>query len=161
MSRRLALSILVGLGAASLPIVVSAHSELDKSDPADGANLQTAPTEVVLTFSAELDPAGSKFTVTDAGGVKVGSGAVDLDVAARNTMRGRLSITKAGTYRIAWTSLSLDGDQLQGRVTFRYRPLSAPNSSMLARQGADPLPVAGILLLTVAGLLIARRAALR
>jgi methionine-rich copper-binding protein CopC len=163
MSRRLALSMIVGLTAASLPIVVSAHSELDKSDPADGANLQTAPTEVVLTFNAELDPAGSKFTVTDAGGVQVGSGAVDLNVAARNIVRGRVSITKPGTYRIAWTSLSLDGDQLKGTVTFGYRVSSPPNSSLLARQGTAPLPfsLAGIMLLAVAGLLVARRAALR
>ncbi len=160
MSRRLALSMLVGLATVSLPIVVSAHSELDKSDPADGINLQTALTQVVLTFSAELDPAGSIFTVTDAGDVKVGSGAVDLNVAARNTMRGRVSITKTGTYRIAWTSLSIDGDQLQGTMTFGYRLLSPPNSSMLGRQGTDPLPFAGILLLAAAGLLVARRAAL-
>jgi methionine-rich copper-binding protein CopC len=160
MSRRLALSMLVGLATVSLPIVVSAHSELDKSDPGDGANLPTAPTQVVLTFSAELDPAGSKFIVTDAGGVKVGSGTVDLNVAARDTMRGRVSITKAGTYRIAWTSLSIDRDQLQGTMTFGYRLLSPPNSSILGRQGTDPLPFAGILLLAAAGLLVARRAAL-
>jgi methionine-rich copper-binding protein CopC len=162
MRRRLSLSLLLGLATATLPIVVSAHSELDKSDPAAGATLPTAPTEVVLTFSTELDPAGSRFAVTDAGGAQVGSGTVDLNVAARNIMRGSVSIAKPGTYRIAWTSLSLDGDQLQGVVTFGYRLSSPPNSS-LGRQGTDPIPlnIAGIGLLAAACRLAARRGTLR
>jgi methionine-rich copper-binding protein CopC len=163
MNRRLALAIVLGLALAAVPIVVSGHSELDKSDPADSANLQTAPTEVVLTFSAELDPDGSSFTVTDATGAQVGSGTVDLNVADRNIMRGTVAITKPGTYRVAWTSLSLDGDQLRGTVTFGYRLSSPANTSMLRGQGTGPLPLslAGLLLLAAAGLLVPRRGALR
>lgn len=153
------LALLAGLALAALPIAAAAHSELDKSDPANGANLQTAPSTVVLTFTEELDPTGSSFTVTGAGGVTVGTGEVDLDVAARNILRGAVSITQPGTYKIAWTSLALDGDTLHGTVTFGYRLSSPPNTSTRPRQGADRVPftVAGVLLLVVAGLLAERR----
>jgi copper resistance protein C len=160
-NRRYLLAVLVGLAMVALPIAASAHSELDTSMPADGANLQIAPAEVALTFSAELDPDGSGFTVTDPTGAQVSTGKVDLNVAARNILRGEVSITKPGNYRVAWTSLSLDGDQLKGTVTFGYRSLSAPNTAMPG--GADPFPpgAAGVLLLAFAILLVARRELLR
>jgi methionine-rich copper-binding protein CopC len=150
----------MGIALAALPVAASAHSELDTSVPAEGANLQTAPTEVVLTFSAELDPDGSSFTVTDPTGAQVGTGKVDLNVAARNILRGNVSITKPGNYRVAWTSLSLDGDQLKGAVTFGYRSSSPPNTAMPL--GPDlPMSAAGILLLAAAILLVPRRELLR
>ena len=154
-------AVIVGVALAALPVAASAHSELDTSVPAEGANLQTAPTEVVLTFSAELDPDGSSFTVTDPTGAQVGTGKVDLNVAARNILRGNVSITRPGNYRVAWTSLSLDGDQLKGTVTFGYRSSSPPNTAM--RRAADPLPLsaAGILLLAAATLLVPLRELLR
>jgi methionine-rich copper-binding protein CopC len=154
-------AVLMGLALVALPVAASAHSELDTSVPAESANLQTAPTEVVLTFTAELDLDGSSFTVTDPTGAQVGTGKVDLNVAARNILRGDVSITKPGNYRIAWTSLSLDGDQLKGTVTFGYRSSSPPNTAMPL--GADPLPLsaAGILLLAAAILLVPRRELLR
>ena len=153
-------AVLMGIALAALPVAASAHSELATSVPAEGANLQTAPSEVVLTFSAELDPDGSSFTVTDPTGAQVGTGKVDLNVAARNILRGNVSITKPGNYRVAWTSLSLDGDQLKGTVTFGYRSSSPPNTAMPL--GPDlPMSAAGILLLAAAILLVPRRELLR
>jgi len=154
-------AVIMGIALAALPVAACAHSELDTSVPAEGANLQTAPTEVVLTFSAELNPDGSSFTVTDPTGAQVGTGKVDLNVAARNILRGNVSIMKPGNYRVAWTSLSLDGDQLKGTVTFGYRSSPPPNTAMPL--GADPLPLsaAGILLLAAAILLVPRRERLR
>jgi methionine-rich copper-binding protein CopC len=155
------LAVIVGVALAALPVAASAHSELDTSVPAEGADLQTAPTEVVLTFTAELDPDGSSFTVTDPTGAQVGTGKVDLNVAARNILRGDVSITKPGNYRVGWTSLSLDGDELKGTVTFGYRSSSPPNTAM--PRGTDPLPLSavGILLLAAAILLVPRRELLR
>jgi methionine-rich copper-binding protein CopC len=152
---------LTALAMAAVPIAASAHSELDTSVPADGANLQTALTEVVLTFSAELNPDGSSFTVTDPTGAQAGTGNVDLNVAARNILRGDVSITKPGNYRIAWTSLSLDGDQLKGTVTFGYRSSSPPNTAMAPATGPLPLSAAGILLVAAGVLLVVRREPLR
>jgi methionine-rich copper-binding protein CopC len=154
-------AVLMGVAMAALPVAASAHSELDTSVPAEGANLQTAPTEAVLTFTAELDPDGSSFTVTDPTGAQVGTGKVDLNVAARNILRGDVSITKPGNYRIAWTSRSLDGDQLKGTVTFGYRSSSPPNTAMPRGSAPLPLSAAGTLLLAAAILLAPRRELLR
>lgn len=152
-------AVLLAAALAARPLAAIAHSELGSSDPPNGANLQTAPSQVVLTFTAELDPTGSSFKVTDARGAQVGSGQIDLNVAARNVLRGAISITKPGTYRVAWTSLSLDGDQLQGTVTFGYR-LSPPPNTSVREPGAGQLPltVTGVLLLAAAGLTVRRRA---
>ena len=60
--------------SAALPAAAAAHAELESSTPAAGANLDTAPTTVTLTFSEELKPDGSSFTVKDADGHEVGSG---------------------------------------------------------------------------------------
>ena len=157
---RLLAALLAAIALAALPIAAAAHSELDKSDPANGANLQTAPSAVVLTFTEELNPTGSSFTVTDTGGATVGTGEVDLEVAARNVLRGAVSITQPGTYRIAWTSLSLDGDTLHGTVTFGYRLSSPPDTSTRPPRDPDllPLTAAGMVLLVVAGMLAERRA---
>jgi methionine-rich copper-binding protein CopC len=158
--RRHLLAIMLGSALAAIPVAAGAHSELAKSDPAEGANLQTAPEQVILTFSAELDPAGSSFTVSDSAGVQVGTGSVDLNVAARNIMRGDVSVTKPGGYRVSWTSLSLDGDQLRGTVTFGYRLSSSPSTSMLLGHQTDRFPLSAgvLLLLAAAGVLIAHRA---
>ena len=43
---------------------VAAHAELVEAIPADGAQLDAVPAEAILTFSAELDPDGSRFAVT-------------------------------------------------------------------------------------------------
>lgn len=125
--------------------------------------LALAAIPVAAIAHSELDPAGSSFALIDADGAKVGSGEVDLNIAARNILRGTVSITTPGTYRIAWTSLSLDGDTLRGTVTFGYRLSSPPNTSMLPRRSVDPLPVtaAGILLVGAAVPVAARRISLR
>lgn len=160
MTARPLVAVLLAAALAVWPSAAIAHSELGTSNPANGANLQTAPSEVVLSFTAELDPTGSSFKVTDAGGAQLGSGQVNLNVAARNVLRGAVSITRPGTYRVAWTSLSLDGDQLQGTLTFGYRLSSPPNTSMGRGQGADQvsLTAVGVLLLAAAGLTVRRRA---
>ncbi len=160
MTARQLAAVLLAAALAAWPLAAIAHSELGMSNPANGVNLQTAPTEVVLTFTTELDPTGSSFKVIDVSGAQVGSGQIDLNVAERNVLRGAVSISRPGTYRVAWTSLSLDGDQLQGTVTFGYRLSSPPNTSMRRGQGADQLPLTavGVLLLAAAGLTVRRRA---
>ena len=55
----LAGSVLLGSAAAA-----AAHDALVGSDPADGAALDAAPAQVVLTFSADHLEAGSAVTVT-------------------------------------------------------------------------------------------------
>lgn len=154
---------------AALPAAAAGHAELESSDPQSGENLDAAPTEVTLTFSGELDPDSSSFTVVDADGHEVGSGEVDLTVADRNVMTGAVTITDPGVYTVGYTSLALDGDRVSGTFSFGYdadeaipEPTAeeAPDTA-LPRPTTPPPALAGWLLLAAAGAIAVRRLALR
>jgi hypothetical protein len=138
-----------------LPAAASAHADLASSDPAAGDVLNQPPTEVVLTFSGELDPAGSAFTVTDEAGAVVGEGEVDLQVADRNVMRGDVTTDASGTFEVSWTALSADGHPEEGTFEFRVGDGSAPNTALPA-----PAPTwqLGLLLLMASGGALVRAA---
>lgn len=155
-------SVLVGVSIAALlaalPAVAAAHAELESSTPEAGQNLDTAPTEVILTFDEELDPDGSSFTVVDADGHEVGSGEVDLTVADRNVMAGDVSITDAGVYTVEYTVVAADGHESGGSFSFGYNAAEAiPGSSDEQPNTAMPgprvllVPLIGWLLVVVAG----------
>lgn len=84
---RFVLSAAAALGLTiGLPMGAFAHTELTESSPADGAQLDEPPTEVVLTFEAEISE-DSTFTVTDSDGTEVGGGELDLDLAGHRRHR--------------------------------------------------------------------------
>lgn len=136
---RLALSVAVALSLMlGLPPLAAAHTDLVESSPADGAQLDEPPTEVLLTFEGEVSE-DSGFTVTDADGNEVGSGALDLDVADRNVLRGAVTITDDGTYTVAYTIVGEDGDPIEGEVSFtvgEVHPGTAPPNTAAAAPAA-------------------------
>jgi methionine-rich copper-binding protein CopC len=156
----------------ALPTVALAHVELISSSPAAGADLDTAPTEVTVTFDDELDPDKSSFTVTDADGKVVGTGEVDLTVADRNVMTGTVTITDPGVYTVGYTVAGVDGHVLGGAFSFGYNAVEeipAPTGGEEDEHPDTALPkpelpvtaVAGLLLIGLGTLLGARRAAVR
>src|SRR5512141_3259689 len=64
--------LLVAAGATG----ASAHADLASSDPAEGAVLATAPSQVVLTFTEAADPTLSSVQVQGPGGTPVATGPV-------------------------------------------------------------------------------------
>ena len=151
----LALSACLGL-LLMLAAPVAAHAELVTSSPADGAQLDAVPAEAVLTFSAELDPQGSGFTVSDPDGDEVGSGTVDLQVADRNVLRGSIAGTARGTYTISWTAVAADGHEETGTLHFSVGGAGLADTSMPA--GSVPTARIGWILLAAACAgLVARR----
>lgn len=115
------LAVLAAGALAGLPATASAHVRLVSTTPADGENLDTAPSEVTLTFDGELDPAESGFTVLDHHGDEVGTGEVDLAVADRNVLRGAVTIAEPGLYTVEYSVLGLDGHAIEGSITFGYQ----------------------------------------
>jgi copper resistance protein C len=147
---------LVGLAAMTPPAVLG-HAELESSTPRSGATLATAPTEVALVFGGELVPDGSGFTVTDDDGRTVGSGELDLAVAERSELRGPVTITRHGTFTVAWTSVAADGHRETGAFTFTYGT-PAPDTAASAPTGAPTGTVGSLLLLIAAAMLVRRHA---
>jgi methionine-rich copper-binding protein CopC len=168
---RLLFTMLATVALLALPAVASAHVELISSSPEAGANLDTAPTEVTVTFDDELDLDHSSFTVADSDGNEVGSGEVDLSVADRNLMRGDVTITDPGVYTVSYTVAGVDGHEIEGTFSFGFDTDEAipeatggehdegPDTAL--PYGQSPLPVIGALLVGAAALLGVRRLALR
>lgn len=154
---------------AALPAVAAAHAELESSTPEAGENLDTAPTQVTLTFDDELNPSGSSFTVTDADGHEVGSGEVDLTVANRNVLSGDVTITDPGVYTVEYTVVGDDGHAVSGTISFGYNADQAipeataeePPDTAMPSPRVPLAPLLGLLLLALAGVFGVRRLALR
>jgi methionine-rich copper-binding protein CopC len=146
--RRLGLVIGLIAFAFALPMGVAAHSELESAEPPDGAVLTAPPEEVVLRFSAALDPAKSSMTLRDASGTQLAKGAVD---PADDTVMRLVPPTLApGTYEIRWTSAATDGDILRGTLHFQLAaptpsPTAAPTASPIATASASATPAPSVI----------------
>ncbi|HET6380138.1 MAG TPA: copper resistance CopC family protein [candidate division Zixibacteria bacterium] len=162
-ARRLSMAAILAAALAAIPAVAAAHVHLVSTTPEAGANLDEAPTEVTIEFDGELDPDHSSFTVTDADGTEVGSGAVDLTVADRNVLTGAVTITEPGVYTVAWEVTGLDGHAISGTFSFGFDTDEAipeptegeeheegsPDTAM-ALPGPEPMTLAGLALLALA-----------
>ena len=92
-----------------------AHAFLDHASPLVGSTVNTAPHEVSLTFTQNLEPAFSSVTVTDASGAQVSQGKAQI---SGNTMRVGLKALGSGSYRVRWQALSVDTHKTEGSFTF-------------------------------------------
>jgi methionine-rich copper-binding protein CopC len=92
-----------------------AHAFLDHANPLVGSTVNTAPHEVSLTFTQNLEPAFSSVTVTDPSGAQVSQGKAQI---SGNTMRVALKALSPGSYRVRWQALSVDTHKTEGSFTF-------------------------------------------
>src|SRR5580693_2324854 len=102
---------LIGLGGAA----AHAHAFLDHASPLVGSTVASAPREVSLTFTQNLESAVSSVQVTDANGARVDQGKAQI---SGNTMRVGLKALTHGTYRVRWQALSVDTHKTEGSFTF-------------------------------------------
>ena len=152
-SRFAGLLMLATLAAATSIMVVlpadtaRAHAGFVASDPADGAELVTAPDVVTLTFTEPVDPVLSRVELLDVSGSReVLDGAT---LPSPDTLRAPLPEGLAdGVYTVSWFALStVDGHLTAGAFTFGIgespegvaTPVAAPASS----PGPSVLGVAG------------------
>lgn len=103
----------------TLPLVpAAAHDTLVSSAPAAQEQLVTPPTEVTLTFSADVVEVGSAVLVTDA---ELGTAGTDHAVGL--TIEGRdvvvpLDALADGHYDVRWRVVSSDGHPISGVIPF-------------------------------------------
>jgi copper resistance protein C len=91
-----------------------AHAFLDHASPLVGSTVASAPHDVVLTFTQNLEPAFSTVTVTGPGG-DAGQGKAQV---SGNTMRIGLKAGGPGAYHVHWHALSVDTHTTEGTFTF-------------------------------------------
>jgi methionine-rich copper-binding protein CopC len=93
-----------------------AHAFLDHAEPRVGSTVQTAPRELVLFFTQNVEPAFSSVEVSDANGARVDLGKPAISAS---TMRVGLKQLPPGAYRVRWRVLSVDTHKSEGNFTFR------------------------------------------
>jgi hypothetical protein len=105
---------------ALFPATAFAHAMLDHANPKVGSSSPTAPHEVVLWFTENLEPAFSQIEVRNESGALVSSGKARL--GAGNELRVGLKALGPGTYKVSWHVLSVDTHRTQGDFSFRVGP---------------------------------------
>jgi copper resistance protein C len=111
------LKLLAVVSIAFCPAASFAHAMLDHASPKVGSSSSTAPHEVVLWFTENLEPAFSQIEVRNENGTLVSSGKAHL--GAGNELRVALKTLSPGTYKVSWHVLSVDTHRTQGDFSFR------------------------------------------
>jgi copper transport protein len=98
------------------PGVAFAHAELERADPAPGAHLDQAPTQLRLSFSEAVDPSFSRVQVLDAKRQQIDNG--DSHVVPDDPRSMLVSLPGGlpdGIYTVSWRTLSaVDGHTVDG-----------------------------------------------
>jgi copper resistance protein C len=100
------------LGAAT----AYAHAHLQRSEPRDGGTVTTAPDQIALWFTENLEPAFSGAEVLDAQGNRVDQGEPHISEA---TMRIGLKALPPGMYKVNWHVMSVDTHKTNGTLSFQ------------------------------------------
>lgn len=119
------LALLVVLGA---PGAALAHDHLVSSDPADGAELDSSPSQITLTFSDEPLDVSPVITIADADGKTVWDEKPQID---GNDVIADLSDTPLpkGKATIRWRVVSADGHPIEGSLTMTVKNAPSPSAS--------------------------------
>ena len=107
----IATSVLISL----VTTAAQAHAFLDHATPLVGSTVATAPNELSLSFTQNLEASFSSVEVTGPNGARVDAGKAQI---SGNTMRVGLKAAGPGTYHVHWHALSVDTHTTQGSFTF-------------------------------------------
>lgn len=101
------------------PLPALAHAHLKGASPAADATVTSAPAEVALDFSENIEPKFSTIEVADAKGARVDK--ADVHVAPDNAKHLAVSLTplEPGTYKVIWRVTSTDTHKTNGSYNFK------------------------------------------
>lgn len=126
-SLRSLLALLVALLLVAPAGTAAAHDQLTGTEPADGATVQEAPEQVVLTFSGEIAELGAQVVVAGPDGETVTDGeprAIGTDVTQKLA-----ADLPAGDYEVTWRVTSQDGHPISGTFGFEVAEGAAETSA--------------------------------
>lgn len=133
------LAVVIGSAATAAPAF--AHAALIRSDPADGATLDTAPTAITLTFNQDIEQQFATVTISGPDGSAYAAGDVRVDgpTAAIN-----VKPLTAAPYVIAYRVISADGHPISGQYTFELTKAApaAPGTTMSVAAPTSAAPAA-------------------
>ena len=115
LTRRAIIAALLLASAAA----ADAHAFLDHAAPRVGATVSSAPPELRVWFTQELEPAFSSVKVLNAAGVRVDKSDTRVDASDPALLRVSLEALGPGVYTVVWRVLSTDAHVTDGNFTFR------------------------------------------
>lgn len=126
----LASTLLAGALALGWQTPALAHDQLVSSDPKDGAALDEAPGQIVLTYNNPVQASFATVAVTGPGGTNIAEGKPQV---VDNTVTQALkSEAPTGTYEVSWRVVSSDGHPIDGTFTYSIKlvvPTPTPTSA--------------------------------
>ena len=140
-----------GYVGAALPAF--AHADLVSTDPVDGADLQSAPESITLSFNSKILEGLAELAVTNSVGELV-TGVVAE--SAQTTATALWPVDLPGdTYKVAYRIVSEDGHPITGAFSFSYpasetnpasesapdSPNAEPQVSAMQTPSEEPAPV--------------------
>jgi methionine-rich copper-binding protein CopC len=96
-------------------IEANAHAFLDHAEPRVGSTVQSAPREVSLSFTQQLEAAFSSAEVRDSSGNRVDQGRAQV---SGTVMRVGVKALPPGVYKVHWRALSVDTHTTEGTFSF-------------------------------------------
>lgn len=128
------------LGATALVVTsavpAAAHDRLLTADPEDGAQLDTPPSQIVLTFSGDVLPSGAQLHVVTPDGSA--DGEVSVDGAVLTAVLP--DDLPAGAYDVTWRVVSSDGHPIEGELSYEVAAASEPQEEPDEGTDASPSP---------------------
>ncbi len=109
-------------GAAATPAL--AHADIASTQPAAGETVSEPPTELVLTFTDEVEVPDEGPKVFDARGATIPTDGYGID-ASKTQLSVPLPALDDGTYVVTWRALSADGHPIRGSFTFNVGAATA------------------------------------
>ena len=117
---RIAIPILAsGLVLLALPEVAAAHARLESSVPSSGAELDEAPSEVVLDFSEPVELGLGEVTLSRADSTPIEIGHANQPDGSPDMVTAALPALDDGVYVVSYRVISADGHPISGDIVFR------------------------------------------
>jgi methionine-rich copper-binding protein CopC len=105
-----------------IPNLAYAHTNLDKSSPADGEVLTESPEEILLNFNTKVEQ-GSQFQLVNPSGNGVSITGLTID---DKVLSGFIpQPLQGGEYTINWSIIGADGHPIEGQISFAVESESA------------------------------------
>ncbi len=116
-----------------VPATAGAHAALLDSEPADGADVEKAPDEIVLMFNEPMQPPAT-VEVTGPDGQAVAEGEADID--GERVVMPIDELTSDGEHTVTWRAVSADDHPIDGEFTFEVTDVEPET----ADEDAEPTP---------------------
>jgi methionine-rich copper-binding protein CopC len=140
--RRWAVFPAVAFALLLLPTAVTAHAELVKSTPKDGATLDASPSVIFATYSEAMDPSGSSLKLVDKDDKPLATGGVDPDNDKRMSIDDVPDLAP-GSYTVKSTTKSdEDGDIDRKEWSFTVKAVATPSPTPTPAPTPTSTPVA-------------------